>query len=126
MELHDNRRYLCPHPRSPARRTARGGIHLAGLPGTDARARGDAAARPAGRTEGHLWLARRSRSQIQLIHLADQVGAETVVRLLFDKPEPAGQINVPCGHERVIGPQANARVASLTSELEAAVDQSGT
>ena len=32
--------------------------------------------------------------QVQLVHLADQVGAETVVGLVLDRPEPARQIDM--------------------------------
>jgi D-amino peptidase len=58
VELHHDRGHLRAHPRRPADRAAFGRVHHCGLPGGHARPGRDAAAGPAGRPEGDLWLRR--------------------------------------------------------------------
>jgi len=65
-------------------------------------------------------------SEVQFIDLADQVGAEAVVRFLLDELESAIEVDASGGGERVVGPQPDAPVAGVAGELKASVHEATT
>jgi hypothetical protein len=61
-------------------------------------------------------------SQVEIVHLADQVGPEAVVRFLLREGEPTGQVDLPRCDQRVVGPQFHPLIAGFPSEAQALID----
>jgi len=61
--------------------------------------------------------------QIQVPVLADEIVAETVVRLLAGEHEPEGLVDLAGRGEYVVGPQRDSAIAGVPREVEALLDE---
>src|SRR5262249_17355588 len=77
------------------------------------------------RAEAVAVAAPGSPGKAELIYLADQVRAETVMRLLPFQGEPTGQVDLPRGRQRMVGPQPHPLVPRLPGEPQALIYQPG-
>src|SRR5689334_20342191 len=62
-------------------------------------------------------------TKVELVGLADEVGAVAVVRLLVDQREAALEVDAPCRDQRVVGPQPHPGVPGTAREVEAGVHE---